>query len=153
MTSRYFVCFWVLTAMLFLVRLAFISTTMVIDDEAYYLMYARHLDWGYIDHGPVIGVLIRLFTAIFGENGFGIRIFGVLMITGLGLILYRFGEKHFSKTTGVALSLTIIANMLTHTNGVIVTPDAPMAFFTVLAIMTYYLAFFVNRKYFYLAGR
>ncbi len=105
-----------------------------------------------VDHGPVIGALIGLFTAIFGENGFGIRIFGVLMITGLGLILYRFGEKHFSRTTGVALSLTIIANMLTHTNGVIVTPDAPMAFFTVLAIMTYYLAFFVNRKYFYLAG-
>ena len=43
-------------------RLLFISGTMLIDDEAYYAMYARHLDWGYIDHGPVVGFIIRIFT-------------------------------------------------------------------------------------------
>lgn len=152
MSSRLVATFWVLSAALLFTRLLFIGTTMVLDDEAYYLMYARHLDWGYIDHGPVVGYLIRLSTMAFGENGFGIRFPAVLMITILNVVLYRFGKKHFSTATGVALGLTVTAGMLTHMNGVIMTPDAPLAFFTILAILVYYRAFVEDRKYFVPAG-
>ena len=51
---------FILTAL----RLFFIANTMLIDDEAYYAIYARHLNWGYIDHGPVIAYLIRFFTIL-----------------------------------------------------------------------------------------
>ena len=58
----------VLVSIIFLnlLRLFFISNTMLIDDEAYYAIYSHHLDLGYIDHGPVIAYLIRLFTILFG---------------------------------------------------------------------------------------
>jgi 4-amino-4-deoxy-L-arabinose transferase-like glycosyltransferase len=125
---------------------------MVVDDEAYYLIYARHLAWGYIDHGPVIGWMIKLTTTLFGENGFGIRAGGVTMITILAIVLYRFGKKHFNTPTGVMLSLTIMVNMLTHVNSIVMTPDVPLAFFGILAVMMYYLAFFENRRHFLIAG-
>ena len=52
----------ILFTILFAVKLYFISNTFLVDDEAYYAMYARHLAWGYIDHGPVVAFIIWIFT-------------------------------------------------------------------------------------------
>lgn len=125
---------------------------MVIDDEAYYAMYARHLSPGYIDHGPIVAIIIWMSTLLFGETGFGVRIGAVLMLSGMGWILYKFGETHFSKRTGIILSLLVTVNLLFHTNGIIITPDAPLAFFTIIAILVYYKAYHENPKYFLLGG-
>ena len=37
----------------------------LLDDEAYYRMYAKFPDWGYFDHPPMVGVLIRAGTSLF----------------------------------------------------------------------------------------
>ena len=114
-------------------------------------MYARHLSWGYIDHGPVIGYLIYLFT-IFGENSFTVRLSAIVMLIILSFVLYNFGKEHFSKMAGIAMSLGISANMLFHTNSVVVTPDVPLAFFSIMAIVYYYKAYFIHERYFYIGG-
>jgi 4-amino-4-deoxy-L-arabinose transferase-like glycosyltransferase len=143
--------FFIISGVLILIRLAFISNTMLIDDEAYYAMYARHLAWGYIDHGPVVAFLIKLFT-IFSENAFMVRVGPIVLITILTIILYRFGKSQFNEATGMALSLGLSANMLFHTNAVVMTPDVPLAFFSILAILYYYKAFFIDEKYLIAAG-
>ena len=143
--------FFIISGILILVRLAFISNTMLIDDEAYYAMYARHLAWGYIDHGPVVAFLIKLFT-MFTENAFTVRIGPIALITILTIILYRFGKSQFNEATGIALSLGLSANMLFHTNAVVMTPDVPLAFFSILAILYYYKAFFIDEEYLTAAG-
>ena len=56
--------FFIISGVLIALRIFFISGTLLIDDEAYYAMYARHLSWGYIDHGPIIAYVIRLFTIL-----------------------------------------------------------------------------------------
>ena len=99
-------------------------------------MYARHLSWGYIDHGPVIGYLIYLFT-IFGENSFTVRLSALTLLIILSVILYFFGKNHFNQNTGTIMSLGVSANMLFHTNAVVVTPDVPLSFFTIIAIIYY----------------
>ena len=48
-----------LSLFLIILRLIFISNTVLINDEAYYAIYARHLAWGYVDHGPVVAYLIK----------------------------------------------------------------------------------------------
>ena len=143
--------FFIISGILILVRLAFISNTMLIDDEAYYAMYARHLAWGYIDHGPVVAFLIKLFT-MFAENAFMVRLGPIVFITALTIILYRFGKSQFNEATGMALSMGLSANMLFHTNAVVMTPDVPLAFFSILAILYYYKAFFIDEKYLIAAG-
>ena len=43
------------------------------DDEAYYWVFSRYLDWGYFDHPPMIALLIRLGTSLFGGE-LGVRL-------------------------------------------------------------------------------
>ena len=143
--------FFVISGALIALRIFFISNTLLIDDEAYYAMYARHLSWGYIDHGPVIAYLVRLFT-ILGENSFTVRLGAFTLLFMLTVFLYRFGKTYFNEATGVIMSLGVSANMLFHTNAVVITPDVPLAFFTILAIIYYYKAYFIDAKYLYAAG-
>ena len=143
--------FFVISGALIALRIFFISNTLLIDDEAYYAMYARHLSWGYIDHGPVIAYLVRLFT-ILGENSFTVRLGALTLLFMLTVFLYRFGKTYFNEATGIIMSLGISANMLFHTNAVVITPDVPLAFFTIMAIIYYYKAYFIDAKYLYAAG-
>ena len=146
-----FKLFIALSILLLAVRLLFISNTLLINDEAYYAIYARHLAWGYVDHGPVIAYLIKFFTLIW-ENSFTVRLGATTLMTILTFVLYHFGKKYFNTQVGIILSLSITANMLFHTNAIVITPDVPMTFFTTLAIMYYYLAYCVDKKYVYIGG-
>ena len=140
-----------LSLLLLIIRLLFISNTLLINDEAYYAIYARHLAWGYVDHGPIVAYLIKLFTFIW-ENSFTVRLGATTLMSVLTIILYYFGKKYFNTETGIVLSLSLTANMLFHTNSIVITPDVPMTFFTILAMMFYYLAYCVNKKYIYIGG-
>jgi 4-amino-4-deoxy-L-arabinose transferase-like glycosyltransferase len=151
MNKHYQNMFFVISGALIALRIFFISNTLLIDDEAYYAMYARHLSWGYIDHGPVIAYLVRLFT-ILGENSFTVRLGALTLLFMLTVFLYRFGKTYFNEATGIIMSLGISANMLFHTNAVVITPDVPLAFFTIMAIIYYYKAYFIDAKYLYAAG-
>ena len=140
-----------LSLFLIILRLIFISNTVLINDEAYYAIYARHLAWGYVDHGPVIAYLIKFFTLIW-ENSFTVRLGATTLMTIITVVLYFFGKTFFNRQVGVLLSLSMTANMLFHTNAIVITPDVPMTFFTILAIMFYYLAYCVDKKYIYIGG-
>ena len=94
MRNMNFKLFIGLSLLLLAVRLLFISNTLLINDEAYYAIYARHLAWGYVDHGPEIAYLIKFFTLIW-ENSFTVRLAATTLMTILTLILYFFGYKYF----------------------------------------------------------
>lgn len=130
--NRQIIALIVISLGLLALRLFFIMNTMVIDDEAYYAMYSRHLAWGYIDHGPVIAIVIKLGIFLFGENGFGVRFGALALYTLLSIFLYFFGKREFNKNTGVILFTTYWINILFHTNGIVSTPDVPLAFFLFL---------------------
>ena len=150
--NRQIIALIVISLGLLAIRLFFIMNTMVIDDEAYYAMYSRHLAWGYIDHGPVIAIVIKLGIFLFGENGFGVRFGALALYTLLSIFLYLFGKKEFNKNTGVILFTTYWINILFHTNGIVSTPDVPLAFFSIFAIIFYYKAYFEDANFFYLGG-
>ena len=52
--------------------LAFFAATAegygVFRDELYYLACGRHLDWGYVDHPPMVALLAALAQGIFGDS-------------------------------------------------------------------------------------
>ena len=47
-------------------------------DEMYYILCGRHLDWGYVDHGPIVALQARAAIALFGASLAGIRMFSAL---------------------------------------------------------------------------
>lgn len=50
----------------------------VFRDELYYVACGAHLDFGYVDHPPLIALVARLATSLFGHSLFGLRLFVAL---------------------------------------------------------------------------
>jgi 4-amino-4-deoxy-L-arabinose transferase-like glycosyltransferase len=135
-------------------RLFYIQWVELAPDEAYYYTWSRNLQWGYYDHPPMVGFLIRVFTAIGGQGEFGVRWGWVVMGALLTVLLYRMGTEMFSsERAGFYSALLMNISLLGSTGAVIVTPDGPQALFWVLAIFSVYQA--VEQKgahWWYLTG-
>src|SRR5262249_48238337 len=57
-----------------ILKVIFMGSVNLIPEEAYYWNYAQHLDWGYLDHPPMVAWLIWLSTAIFGKSELSFRL-------------------------------------------------------------------------------
>ena len=116
----------------FLISLVQAAGTELFDDEAYYWVYSRFLDWGYFDHPPMIAVLIKLGTAILpGE--LGLRFFIVLMGTAtIALIEYLTQPKDIRLFFAIVLNMAVL-----QIGGIIAVPDIPLLFFTALFFIAY----------------
>ena len=102
------------------------------DDEAYYWVYSRFLDWGYFDHPPMIAVLIKMGYAIF-PNEIGVRLVPLLLnILSLVLIDKLIDKKNSFLFYSIALSIVVLQLM-----GFIAVPDTPLIFFTALFFLCY----------------
>jgi hypothetical protein len=98
--------------------------TPLADDEAYYWVYAKFLDWGYFDHPPMIALMIKAGGWIF-QNEISIRFFTVVASSLTLWILFQLSE--FKRTTQLFfLFLTVPAF---HALGFISAPDVPMLLF------------------------
>jgi 4-amino-4-deoxy-L-arabinose transferase-like glycosyltransferase len=64
-------------------------------DEFYYIICGRFLDWGYVDHPPIVALQARLATLLFGKSLVGLRMFsamaGAARVFLTGLITWAFG--------------------------------------------------------------
>lgn len=73
-------------------------------DELYYIACGEHLDWGYVDHAPMVAWLVKLSGTLFGNSLFALRLFpavaGAVKVFLTGLMARELGEGRFA----VALS-------------------------------------------------
>lgn len=69
-------------------------------DELYYMACSEHLDFGYVDHPPLIAFLARFWIGIFGNSLFSIRflpaVAGAAIVFLTGFIVRQFGGKIFA---------------------------------------------------------
>src|SRR3954467_13833173 len=72
----------------FILNLFQAAYTELLDDEAYYWVYSKFLDWGYYDHPPMIAVLIRMGGKIFPAEA-GVRLFIVVINTLTLFVIYK----------------------------------------------------------------
>jgi 4-amino-4-deoxy-L-arabinose transferase-like glycosyltransferase len=112
---------------LVLLRLVVAAVTPLAFDEAYYWTWSRSLAGGYYDHPPMVAVLIRLGTSIFGDTEFGVRVAAVLLAVPMSWAVYRttqilFGDARMAATAVIMLNATLMVAVGT----IIVTPDAPL---------------------------
>ena len=106
--------------------------TELFHDEAYYWMYGQHIDWGYWEHAPMIGLMTWLGSSIFSGE-IGVRFFSILMSTGtIWLLLKMVNPKN------LWLFWAMIGSMvLVHVGGFFSAPDSPLIFFTALFLFQY----------------
>lgn len=121
-----------LTAGWLLVNLLQGIFTELFHDEAYYWLYGQHLDWGYFEHAPMIGLMTWLGSSVLpGE--IGVRIFPVLFGAGTLWITWQLTDrKNPAFFFFMAFSMVLV-----HVGGFFAAPDSPYIFFTALFLYQY----------------
>jgi hypothetical protein len=125
-----------LVAVLTAIRLWAAGTLGLAADEAYYWTWSKNLAFGYFDHPPMVALLVRASTAVFGHSEFGIRWLSVLLgaAASLGawrLVLRLTGDR----LAALAAAGLIQATLFLGAGAMLVTPDTPLVLFWTLALL------------------
>jgi dolichol-phosphate mannosyltransferase len=116
----------ILAAGLLLLRLATLAAPDLFPEEAYYWLYARHLDFGYLDHPPMVAWLIHFGTTIFGHGEFGVRIFALLCHLVTCFFVFRLTALCFDRRAAWAAMAMLQVLPFYFMTGFMITPDAPL---------------------------
>ena len=104
-------------------------------DEAYYTLWSRSLSFGYLDHPPMVALLIRASTSLFGGSEFGVRALSLLVVGAMPALIALIAWRLFDSAEKAALAaLMWIAMPLVSIGAVFVTPDAPLVVFWTLGL-------------------
>lgn len=105
----------------FIFQLLIASGFELAHDEAYYWLYSKHLDWGFFDHPPFVGVVIKLFSFL-PHSEVALRL-GFIILQFLSLYLLM------SLTTNLwVTSLLFFSFPLASFTGLLALPDIPLLF-------------------------
>ena len=104
-------------------------------DEAYYTLWSRSLSFGYLDHPPMVALLIRASTSLFGGSELGVRALSLLVVGAMPALIAFIAWRLFGSAEKAALAaLMWIAMPLVSIGAVFVTPDAPLVVFWTLGL-------------------
>lgn len=122
----FFILFWIV------LNLFQVATTELTSDEGYYWFYSSRIQWGYLDHPPMMALLTRAGCQLL-HGELGVRIFHVLVISaGLFFILKILPQAHKKWFFLIALALPLF-NYLSF----FVFPDTALVAFSGLALYAY----------------
>ncbi len=109
-----------------LLRLAYMASVDLFPEEAYYWNYAQHLDYGYLDHPPMVAWLIRAGTWVFGNTEFGVRIAAPLGMAVASYFVYRSTEEWYGRASALVAVVLMQVLPAYFLAGLFMTPDTPL---------------------------
>lgn len=115
---------------LFLFQILIAANFELAHDEAYYWLYSKNLAWGYFDHPPFVGWVIKAFSFL-GHNELAVRIGFIVLQFITVLILIGLGSSPWIAT------LLFFSFPLASFTGLLALPDIPLLFMA--AVYCYYL--------------
>jgi len=86
------VYFWLL-ALVFVLRLFLVFLFPPTADEAYYLLWAKHLSLSYVDHPPMIAFLNFIFTKLPVDPLIASRLGCILLSLGIATVIYKISNS------------------------------------------------------------
>jgi dolichol-phosphate mannosyltransferase len=107
-----------------LLKFFYLGLPEILHEEGYYWNYGQHLAWGYLDHPPMVGWMIRLFTFPLGDSEFAVRL-GPFLFWFIGAVfVYKLTKKIFD--SDVALNSLFLYALLPYFFGVsfVALPDS-----------------------------
>lgn len=115
-----------IVAYVVLLRIAYQGNIDLIPQEAYYWNYAQRMDWGYLDHPPMIAWMIWVGTSIFGDSEFGVRVGATLSWLVAAFFCFRLTHNLFGQTQAFLAVLLLSILPFFFGIGTLMTPDAPL---------------------------
>jgi 4-amino-4-deoxy-L-arabinose transferase-like glycosyltransferase len=127
--------YW-LIALATLVRCIIAVSVNLGNDEVYYLTYARHLQWNYFDHPPMVALLIRLTTFNLNfTNDFFVRLGPVILSAVNTYLVFTCAQKIRNAKAGfIAAVLFTASPYCSIIAGTFILPDTPQLFFWISSI-------------------
>ena len=137
--------FWGLVALTTLVRLLFAGRFGLSVDESHYVLFSRHLAWGYFDHPPMVAFLAAA-TAWLGHGVFWVRL-GPIVCSALSLALLRGLALALYRDERVALGALALMLLMpaSHLISVALLPDATLNLFWCAALLAAWRAMDTGR--------
>ena len=76
-------------------------------DEAYYTLWSRGLAFGYLDHPPMVALVIRASTTLFGSSELGVRALSLGLVAALPALIALIAWRLFRSAETAALAVLI----------------------------------------------
>lgn len=146
--------FILMLAVLIAVRLVFIFTLNLSDDEAYYWQYARHLSLSYFEHPPLVAWSNYVMMQIFGSTAYAVRMSALLFSIGDSILVWLIADRILHDKMKAFLSVLALNVIPAYAvGGLMMLPDAPLGFFWLLTLY-FLMKVFLDKKggYWYAAG-
>ena len=106
-------------------------------DEAYFVLWGSHLDYGYYDHTPMAGWIMHLMLS-FGRSQFIVRFPAVIssILVGIGIYLIL---KPLDRIKAYLLAILFLVSPINIMN-VLVSTDTPLVLFSFISAALLFLA-------------
>jgi dolichol-phosphate mannosyltransferase len=121
-------------------------------EEAYHWNFARHLDWSYYDHPPMLGWAIAVGRLVFGDTELGVRLVPVLFSIGTAALLAALARRFYGAIAAAWTVLLLALNPCVLVVGGWGFPDAPLLFFWSLTMVLVWRALETDRGYWWLGA-
>ena len=135
--KTYRTLFWICITVITACRLLLAGKFGLGVDESHYLLYSRHLAWGYFDHPPMVAFLAAL-TSRLGDSVLLVRL-GPIMCSVVSLVLLRYLALALYRDERVGFWATVLLHLMPYQHLLLVglLPDATLNIFwcaTLLAV-------------------
>lgn len=146
-----FTSFIVIALAIFL-HLFFLGQYVLLPEEAYYWNYAIHPAFGYLDHPPMVAMLIKSSTWLWGTNEFGVRFPTICGWLLTAYFTYQWSEI-VQRGTGMYAILLLAILPFFFLYSLVMTPDLPLMVCWSALLFFLYQALCLMRKHaWYYAG-
>ncbi|HUU47140.1 MAG TPA: glycosyltransferase family 39 protein [Acidobacteriota bacterium] len=125
-----------IVALVLLCKAVLIGLVDLIPEEAYYWNYSQHLDFGYLDHPPMVAWLGWLSTAVFGNTEFAVRLPAFCAWLILALFMFRLTRDILGRQAAYGCLILLAVLPIYWSVGFVMTPDAPL--YAAWAAVLYY---------------
>ena len=115
-------------------------------DEAYFVRWARHLDFGYYDHPPMVGWFLHLMLYL-GNSEVILRLPSILTSSVIGIGIYSL-LKPLDESKATFIAILFLVSPLNILN-VLITTDTPLILFTFLSVASLFKALQQHRQGWY----
>ena len=135
-----------------LIHILCMTSSVLLVEEAYYWNYAQHLDFSYLDHPPMVALLIKLSTLTFGTNELGVRMTALICWMLTAFFSYKLADL-IQRGTGLYAVMLLAVLPFFFVQSLVITPDLPLIVCWAASLYCLYRALILNQSnYWYVAG-
>ena len=142
---------WLLgIAVILFIRVCCIGLMGLMPQDAYYHFYGEHLDWSYFDHPPAIAYLLRLFTDLFGDQVFVVKLTNSVVTLLSFWAFYKLAGCFLSARKVPVACILLVSTLMISILSLVSTPDVPLILFWTLSLLALYKAIFLQKPLFWI---